>query len=324
MNVPDNKKLGGRVRYARMNQRMTIKELAELAGMSHNYLSTIERDENVPSDTLLRRMAEVLKVRFDYLKNGDSETAANKRRAFTSDILPTSDYNADAALFLGMASKYSVVAGNEHLAKTIGRSEDELTKILSNTMSVRLTQKNYSDLAGEMDIAAALRGCSDLYRTLRSILLKQKLHDALRQYVNDEYGGRSFYKFSKLDAEIEQHYTLENGEEFAVTSLIVEFVNSDGTVRTYKFPYLSEASEEQIIAILKQEQDDSKFTCLVFTDEDFLYDFKACGERYAEEQMTLRAEAEMLVHPEYWGNVSLAIFDEESGSIEEQYFDYDD
>lgn len=324
MKVPDSKETGGRIRYARMKQGITIKMLAEQAEMSSNYLSTVERGENAPSDALLQRMADILDVSFDYLKNGDTMDEADEDSVDTITMLPAADYNADATLFLNIASKYSIVAGNKSIAKAIDCPEDELTKILSNTMPANLTPENYFEIADEMDIAAALRGCSDLYETLQAILVKQKLRDALRKHVNEKYGGRSFYKFVGHGVEKVEEYALENGEIFTVTSLIIRFTDSKSTERTFKHLYLNKASEEQIIAVLKKESYDDQHTCLVFTDEALLNDFKNCGERYAEEQTTLKSEAGMSVPSEYWGNVSLAFFNVESGSIEEQYFDCDE
>lgn len=51
-----------KIREFRKNQKMTIKELAELSGMSISYISQIERGEIDPSLSSLRKIAAGLQV----------------------------------------------------------------------------------------------------------------------------------------------------------------------------------------------------------------------------------------------------------------------
>jgi transcriptional regulator with XRE-family HTH domain len=51
----DYKKLGDRIRTARENMNLTQEKLAEITGLSNNYISNIERNQSIPSlDTLVK------------------------------------------------------------------------------------------------------------------------------------------------------------------------------------------------------------------------------------------------------------------------------
>jgi transcriptional regulator with XRE-family HTH domain len=55
--------LGARLRTARLEAGLTVRELARLAGMNHSYLVKLETDQkDNPSAEKLQRLAEVLEI----------------------------------------------------------------------------------------------------------------------------------------------------------------------------------------------------------------------------------------------------------------------
>lgn len=51
----DYKKMGNRIKSARKKKKITQEQLAEMTGLSNNYISNIERNCSIPSiDTLLK------------------------------------------------------------------------------------------------------------------------------------------------------------------------------------------------------------------------------------------------------------------------------
>lgn len=64
---PNENTLGGRIRKARIEKKIKIKELAEILQINPNYLSTIELGKKLPSQTLLSRIAEEIGVPEDLL-----------------------------------------------------------------------------------------------------------------------------------------------------------------------------------------------------------------------------------------------------------------
>jgi transcriptional regulator with XRE-family HTH domain len=51
---------GDRIRLARARERMTLRDLGGRAGTTASYLSDIENDRRIPSEPLVRRLAEIL------------------------------------------------------------------------------------------------------------------------------------------------------------------------------------------------------------------------------------------------------------------------
>ena len=59
--------LGDRIRVGRARKRLTLRELAALTGRTPSYLSDIENDRRVPSEDVLRSLADALNLDFDEL-----------------------------------------------------------------------------------------------------------------------------------------------------------------------------------------------------------------------------------------------------------------
>jgi transcriptional regulator with XRE-family HTH domain len=59
--------LGGRVRRARVEAGLGLRELARRLGKTPSYLSDIENDRRVPSEEVLRALSRELPVEFDEL-----------------------------------------------------------------------------------------------------------------------------------------------------------------------------------------------------------------------------------------------------------------
>ena len=63
----DYKQLGIRIKKARENKNMTQQQLAELTGLSNNYISNIERNRSIPSLQTLVTICDVLDTTPDYV-----------------------------------------------------------------------------------------------------------------------------------------------------------------------------------------------------------------------------------------------------------------
>src|SRR4051812_45606040 len=55
--------IGNRIKELRTNKKLSMRELAEKLEVSHAHISKIESGENLPSLTLLEKMAEVFDVK---------------------------------------------------------------------------------------------------------------------------------------------------------------------------------------------------------------------------------------------------------------------
>lgn len=58
----DFKKLGDRIRTARENMNLTQERLAEITGLSNNYISNIERNQSIPSVATLVKLCNALEI----------------------------------------------------------------------------------------------------------------------------------------------------------------------------------------------------------------------------------------------------------------------
>lgn len=63
----DLKMLGENIRKERKRQLLTIEKLAELAGITENFLGKIERGDSIPSLPTMDSIARALNVGIDYL-----------------------------------------------------------------------------------------------------------------------------------------------------------------------------------------------------------------------------------------------------------------
>lgn len=71
--------IGKNIRAIRKQQRLTLSELAERAGIAKSYLSNIERNINQnPSIQVLEKIADVLKVDIHALIDTETETETEK------------------------------------------------------------------------------------------------------------------------------------------------------------------------------------------------------------------------------------------------------
>ena len=63
----DYKKIGSRIKAARESKKLTQEELAELTGLTNNYISNIERTRSKPSIETLVKICNALEVTPDYI-----------------------------------------------------------------------------------------------------------------------------------------------------------------------------------------------------------------------------------------------------------------
>lgn len=89
--------LGDYIRNQREAARMSVRRLAELAGVSNPYLSQIERGLRRPSAEILQQLAKALKISVEalYVQAGwmtdDGSGAPSVRDAISRDPLLTAD-----------------------------------------------------------------------------------------------------------------------------------------------------------------------------------------------------------------------------------------
>ena len=63
----ESETLGDKVRIGRARQKITLRQLGQRTGNTASYLSDIENDRRVPSEAVLRGLADALELDFDEL-----------------------------------------------------------------------------------------------------------------------------------------------------------------------------------------------------------------------------------------------------------------
>ena len=73
------KDLGGKLRFIRLQKKMTLQELSQKSKVSKSQLSQIERNVSVPTVAKLQKIAEALDIKFSNLfpENDDSSSKAD-------------------------------------------------------------------------------------------------------------------------------------------------------------------------------------------------------------------------------------------------------
>ncbi len=126
----DLKAIGGRIRKARIDATLTIKELSEKMGVSFAYLGMVERGEKNPSDKILECVAETTGVSLDWLKNGDKNSVDDKAPILNQPQTSISVSDIDASIFLNLVMYKAPSASRDTIAAVLNTDQDTLKKLL--------------------------------------------------------------------------------------------------------------------------------------------------------------------------------------------------
>ena len=127
----DLSNVGGRIRKARIDASLTMKELSEKMEVSFAYLGMVERGEKNPSDKILSCAAEATGVPLDWLQNGDGvdEKGSKQNQSQAPRVA-----DIDAALFLALIMREDPSVSEETVATFLNVDQDALKTILDGTL----------------------------------------------------------------------------------------------------------------------------------------------------------------------------------------------
>ena len=112
--------IGKRIKQLRIAKGLTIKELADLAGMSAGYLSEVERGRCALSAEKLAAIAGCLGTTVDYLLTGVS----TPNHAFSETRIPAGLAQAAELLELSYVQTAKLLAGKRSLVARRGSQAD--------------------------------------------------------------------------------------------------------------------------------------------------------------------------------------------------------
>lgn len=113
--------IGKRIKQLRISKGLTMKELAERAGMSAGYLSEVERGRSALSAEKLAALARCLGSTVDYLLTGVS----TPNDAFSDTRIPAELAEAAELLELSYVQTAKLLAGKRSLVARRGAQADE-------------------------------------------------------------------------------------------------------------------------------------------------------------------------------------------------------
>ena len=129
----DLSNVGGRIRKARIDASLTMKELSEKMEVSFAYLGMVERGEKNPSDKILTCVSETTGVPLDWLQNGDSvdEKGSKQNQSQAPRVA-----DIDAALFLSIVMCENPSMSADMIAPILNVDQDTLKGILSGEIKI--------------------------------------------------------------------------------------------------------------------------------------------------------------------------------------------
>lgn len=174
--------LGVRIRHARLARSMTLVQLAERAGLSHSFLSQVERGRANPSMTSLERVAVALGVGVVELLPAGPRAQQVATAVLRSHEGLRGPYGAGTARLLGPEMLAFVpiefTGANAELGDAFAHDEDEFVLVVEGAIELELGGHRYS--LGEGDSAVIAGGtehrwCSPGGSPYRLFIVKEEL-----------------------------------------------------------------------------------------------------------------------------------------------------
>lgn len=189
MKNTDLTRIGGRIRQARIDASLTIKELSERIDVSSTYLGMIERGERKPPATLLECIAEATNKPIDWLQNGDivDEKGSKPNQSQTPRVA-----DIDAALFLALIMREDPSVSEETVATFLNVDQDALKTILDGTLKFDPAWKSaFTTLAQRLkipDILSKLYVIESFLERVEMEKMDSTLIKAIKSSLSEKFG----------------------------------------------------------------------------------------------------------------------------------------
>lgn len=206
MKLADEHTIGGRIRSARQGQGLKAKELAQMIGITPNYMSMVEQGARTPSDELLGKVAEATHTTLVWLKNGEPQREAGEQTASTATEPVTNDL-PDPQLFLLVLKWQRPDLFPDAVQAILDVSSDTLEGLLDGKVGYDPKWRLAFELLAQRMDWKAIRGA---FATLNAFLertkpasIPQDISAVIRRYLDNN--NASAYKQVKEQAPVEQY-----------------------------------------------------------------------------------------------------------------------
>ena len=185
----DLSNVGGRIRKARIDASLTMKDLSEKMEVSFAYLGMVERGEKNPSDKILTCVSETTGVPLDWLQNGDrvDEKGSKQNQSQAPHIA-----DIDAALFLALIMREDPSVSEETVATFLNVDQDALKTILDGTLKFDPAWKSaFTTLAQRLkipDILSKLYVIESFLERVEMEKMDSALIKAIKSSLSEKFG----------------------------------------------------------------------------------------------------------------------------------------
>lgn len=283
----DLSNVGGRIRKARIDASLTMKELSEKMEVSFAYLGMVERGEKNPSDKILTCVSETTGVPLDWLQNGDrvDEKGSKQNQSQAPRVA-----DIDAALFLALIMREDPSVSEETVATFLNVDQDALKTILDGTLKFDPAWKSaFTTLAQRLKIPDIL---SKLY-VIESFLERvemEKMDSALIKAIKSSLSEKFEDEFTWFDEPHDYQGYVDIRESYKGKGVPVRsftFMQKSTTTRWNVAVYseLRGNMLEQLLYMLKNPPDN------IIIDEDK-------GTTYIDDACDIRNEAIVFIKEE--------------------------
>lgn len=261
--------IGGRIRQARIDASLTIKELSEKIDVSYTYMGMLERGERKPPSKILECIAEATNTPIDWLSNNSKSEKAEKADPLKAPL------NIDPALFLGLVMREKPPMSAETIAAVLNVDQDTLKNILDGTDNFDPAwEAAFTSFAERLEIPEILNKLRSLESFLESVDTKKferTLIKAIQSSLSKKFGGEFTYSGQSSD----QENCTDIRESRRYTGLPVKhfFFMQNSTATQWDVALHSELRESQLKSVLfttttyAQANCDSIECVLAFVDE---------------------------------------------------------
>lgn len=198
MNDIDTSTVGGRIRSCRKRLGLNLEGMANQIGVSPNYVSIIERNVKTPSDKVLRRVADLADVTFDWLRNGAGEDGVTMSNE-PSPQPETGKESIDASLFLNLILCDGTAISKETIATILDVDAESLEGILRGEAQFDPAWDNgLSNIAQRLELPDMIEKLQGIVSFLENVQTEKTdyglirlARDWLSETFEDEFSYRS-------------------------------------------------------------------------------------------------------------------------------------
>ena len=169
-----------KIREYREKQKMTIKELAELSGMSISYISQVERKEIDPSFSALRKIAQAVQVPL-YMLLDDLEIMGNLTIRKDQQIITYSEDHNVSYRFLtplpspayspeAMLISFEIAARSQDSDQPIHHHSEEMIYVLEGRLTVPIGETDIVLEAGDSTVIQ--KNMPHIYKNYEAVPVK--------------------------------------------------------------------------------------------------------------------------------------------------------